>query len=106
VTSLRLLWFYLAELFSGRLTRRVRRIEMELERQEKHHAAWETAHMRLEGFTKSKTQALSREVGKLQLSVHALAVRTADSMSMERALTLDEDEETECVITLDEDSKT
>jgi hypothetical protein len=37
--------------------------------------------------------------------VHALAVRTADSMSMERALTLDEDEETECVITLDEDSK-
>lgn len=106
MTRLRDLWRLLGDLLTGRLARRVTALENELARQDRWHARWEQETVKLDHYAKSKTQALSREVGKLQLSVHALAVRTAEQLTVEQALTLDDDEETSCVISLDADSKT
>ena len=106
MTRLRELWQLLCEALSGRLLRRVVTLENELHRQDRWHARWEQETVKLDHYAKSKTQALSREVGAIKMDMVKLSIAAVDAgqaREIEAEMTLDDDFEELTVILRSED---
>lgn len=104
---LRDMWKLLGALLSGELLRRMYIIELALEDEVWRRMRLEQSHKRLDDYARSKLRALTIQGNTNQLSIMKLSTMEVDRRegeAMQRAITLDDDEET-IAIELDEDSK-